>query len=220
MRRIALLFLLLASLSLCAGTALANSVDMQLTSVGGNQAGGVYTYPYYISVNGAAPVAMICDTYDNEIVVGETWKANPSEDLPLGGGLFGNSPTIMNDYKATALIFKGIMNGTIDPNEGNFAIWGFFSLNARNNPYFGTSGAAGLESQYLALAAATPLSKFWGFKIFNPVPGTQSQGMRAQEFIEYTGVTPEPSSFVLFGTGLLSLAGMVQQKLRKAVAAS
>src|ERR1039458_8196414 len=69
-------------LCLCTGSALANStVNMQLTSVGGNNAGGVYTYPYYFSINGAAPVALICDSYDNEVIVGETWTATVSSLL-------------------------------------------------------------------------------------------------------------------------------------------
>ena len=68
----------LAALCLCTGSALANStVTMKLTSVGGNNAGGVYTYPYNFSINGAAPVALICDSYDNEVVVGETFATDP-----------------------------------------------------------------------------------------------------------------------------------------------
>src|SRR6202050_1725651 len=83
------LLLVVAALSLCATPALAGSVTMQLTSVGGNNAGGVYTYPYYFSINGKAPVALICDSYDNEVTVGETWQAHVSS-LLSGSGLFGN----------------------------------------------------------------------------------------------------------------------------------
>jgi hypothetical protein len=198
-------------LCLCTGSALANStVNMQLTSVGGNNAGGVYTYPYYFSINGATPVALICDSYDNEVIVGETWKATVSS-LLSGKGLFGNQ---LLDYKAAGLIFKSILSGTLSANVGNYAIWGLFSTNAQNNPYFQSSGAGAIETQYLGLAATAKNSAFNGLVLYTPIAGTQSWGGTAQEYIGYSPV-PEPGSLALFGTGLLSLSGMIRRKLAK-----
>jgi len=201
----------LAALCFCTSTALASSVTMKLTGVGGNNAGGVYTYPYYFSINGKAPVALICDTFDNQVIVGETWKANVVS-LLSGQGLFGNQ---LLDYKAAGLIFKSILNGTLSINAGNYAIWGLFSTNAQNNQFFQTSGAAGIETEYLALAASAPNSAFNGLVLYTPIPGTQSWGGTAQEYIGYCPV-PEPGTLTLFGTGLLSLAGLVKRKLGKA----
>jgi hypothetical protein len=210
--RLAVSFLAVAVvLCACTGSALANStVTMQLTSVGGNNAGGVYTYPYNFSINGAASVPLICDTYDNEVVVGETWKANVTS-LLSGKGLFGNQ---LLDYKAAGLIFKSILNGTLSANAGNFAIWGLFSTNAQNNSYFQSSGAAGIESQYLAMAGTAKNSAFNGLVLYTPIPGTQSWGGTAQEYIGYAPV-PEPGSLALFGTGLLSLSGLIRKKLAR-----
>ena len=205
------LLLVVAALSLCATSALASSVTMQLTSVGGNNAGGVYTYPYYFSINGKAPVALICDSYDNEVTIGETWKANVTS-LLSGAGLFGNQ---LLDYKAAGLIFKSILSGTLSANVGNFAIWGLFSTNAQNSAYFQSSGAAGVEAAYLALAATAPNSAYNGLVLYTPIAGTQSWGGMPQEYIGYSPV-PEPGTITLFGTGLLSLAGMARRKLGKA----
>ncbi|HVI06837.1 MAG TPA: PEP-CTERM sorting domain-containing protein [Candidatus Binatia bacterium] len=202
---------ILTALCFCTSTALANTVKMKLVSVGGNNAGGVYTYPYNFSINGGTAVPLICDTFDNQVIVGETWQANVVS-LLSGQGLFGNQ---LLDYKAAALMFKGILNGTLSVNVGNFAIWGLFSTNAQNNPFFQSSGAAGIESQYLTLAASAPNSAFAGFFLYTPIPGTQSWGGTAQEYIGYNPV-PEPGTLTLFGTGLLSLAGMVRRKLGKA----
>lgn len=63
------------------------------------------------------------------MTIGETWKAQ-EVGLLSGQGLFGNQ---LLDYKAAGLIFKSILNGTLDGNASNFAIWGLFSTNAQNS---------------------------------------------------------------------------------------
>jgi hypothetical protein len=211
--RLAVCFLaVLFVLCLCTGSALADSiVNMQFTGVGGNNAGGVYTYPYNFSINGKAPVSLICDSYDNEVIVGETWQAKVTS-LVGGKGLFGNQ---LLDYKAAGLIFKSILNGTLNANAGNYAIWGLFSANAQSSSYFQSSGAGAIETQYLAWAATAPKSAFNGLRLFTPVAGTQSWGGTPQEYIEFSPV-PEPGTLALFGTGLLILSGLIRRKLNKA----
>jgi hypothetical protein len=197
-------------LAMFAASALANStVDMKLIGVGGNNAGGVYTYPYYFSINGSAPVALICDSYDNHVEIGESWQAKVV-GLLSGQGLFGNQ---LLDYKAAGLIFKSILNGTINVNVGNYAIWGLFSTNAQNTAYFQSSGAGAIDQQYLALAANAPNSAFKGLVLYTPLSGRQCEGGLPQEYIGYSPV-PEPATLALFGTGLVSLAGVVRRKLR------
>lgn len=199
-------------IAMCASTALANStVDMKLVGVGANNAGGVYTYPYYFSINGKAPVALICDSYDNRVDVGESWQANVV-GLLSGKGLFGNE---LLQYKAAGLLFKSILSGAINVNVGNYAIWGLFSTNAQNSAYFQSSGAGALEQQYLTLAATAPNSAFSGLVLYTPIGGTQSANGTPQEYIGYSPV-PEPGTLTMLGTGLLSLAGVVRRKLKKA----
>jgi hypothetical protein len=198
----------------CAGSALADStVDMKLVGVGGNNSGGVYTYPYYFSINGGAPVALICDSFDNRVTIGESWQANVV-GLLSSKGLFGGQ---FIDYEAAGLIFKSILDGKISANVGNWAIWGLFSSNAKNQSYFQSSGALGVEQQYLAYAANAPKSAYNGLLLYTPISGTQSANGIPQEYIGYSPV-PEPSSLMLFGTGLLGCAHVVRRRLKKATA--
>ncbi len=211
LRRAGILVFALALIFAFAGSALANStVNMQLVGVGGNNAGGVYTYPYYFSINGGAPVALICDSFDNRVSVGETWQANVV-GLLSGKGIFGNQ---LLDYKAAGLIFKSILNGQVNVNVGNWAIWGLFSTNAQNSAYFQSSGAAALEQQYLSLATTAPNSAYNGLVLYTPIGGTQSANGTPQEYIGYSPV-PEPTTLTLFGTGMLSLAGAARRKIKK-----
>jgi len=186
-------------------------VSMKFVGPGGNNSGGVYTYPYYFSINGSPTYTpLVCDAYNNEISQGESWMATVTP-LLNAGGMWGSSDLL--DYKAAGLIFEGMVNGTINPNVGNWAIWGLFASNAQSNWYFTSSGAAWVESTYLAQAGNAPDSMFNGLVIYTPVAGSQSWGNTPQEFIGYYSV-PEPGAMGLAGLTALFLVGALIHKKR------
>jgi len=207
--RLVLLAVMALALS---GAAFADPVNMNFLGPGGNNGGGVYTYPYNFSINGGATTQLICDTYDNEIISGETWQANVNP-LLSGSGLFGGSTTA---YEQAAIIFSGIVNGTINASAGNFAIWGLFSSNPQSNPFFASSGASGLESWALAEISLMPSGFFNNFALYTPIPGTQSWGGTPQEFIGCVvpAPVPEPGTMALLGTGLFAIGGFLRKKKR------
>ena len=49
---------------------------LQFVGTGSNTVGNVYAYPYYFHVNGSAALTpLMCLSFDNEIVNGESWSA-------------------------------------------------------------------------------------------------------------------------------------------------
>jgi hypothetical protein len=109
-------------------------------------------YPYYFSINSSKTLTpLMCDSFDNNVSLGQTFQATVSPFLQgIANGMFGPSMTL--DYKAAGLIFKSMLGGTLDRAQAQWAIWGLFSTNAQNNPFFTTIGGAAIDATYLAQA--------------------------------------------------------------------
>jgi PEP-CTERM motif-containing protein len=117
------------------------------------------------------------------------------------------------DYKAAGLIYKSMLAGSISTLQAQWAIWGLFSEDARENHAFSFYGGAATEAAFLALAQNAPNSAYAGLVLYTPLGG--KPGCGPQEFIGYTPV-PEPASLMLLGTGLVAMAGVVRRKFVKA----
>lgn len=203
MRHFRLSVLLLTFILSFAGSALADTVNMSFTGPGGNNSGGVYTYPYNFVVTPGGSVALICDAFDNDVIAGETWTATVNS-LTGGNGLFASQANSLNNYKAAGLIFDGIVNGSIGANVGNWAIWGLFSANATTNAYYQSSSAGVVAAAAQLAAALTPNSFFSNLVLYTPNAGTQSWGGLPQEYIGIK--VPEPAEIALM---LLMIIGSV-----------
>jgi hypothetical protein len=195
---------------LFAASALADSqVTMRLIGHGGTGKNPVY--PWYLQVDGV-PATLICDTLLNTNVKGETWQANVTNILngPTQGLFQGNT---LLDYKAAAVLFSDVLFHGANASDANWAIWALFTPSAKHNPHFDANALA-LYNAALALAPKLPKSFFNNYVIYTPIPGTQSctKCGLPQEFIGFSPV-PEPGTLLLFGTGLVGLAGVLRKKL-------
>jgi hypothetical protein len=109
---------LLASIS--SMKALADTVTMNFTNVGGPNSGGVYTYPYLFNINSGPTVPLMCVSYLQEVEILEKWTATIT---PIGTATT-NLTAIqeMEDaYLDSVVLSKGAKAQTIS--DAQWAAW-------------------------------------------------------------------------------------------------
>ena len=205
----------LASLIARQGTA----ETLTLLGVGGQNAGGVYVYPYNFSVDGSAQsTALMCIDLNREVTVGESWNittqgiSNSASDTAFREDAwlflqFGNSDPQTNAAYTNA--------------EIQFAAWDVLdasgiSANASYASAFDSTSSY-LVNQAMAAANNTSLyasGLFNQFTIYAPTSDTTGwTDGTPQRFIgESAAVTPEPSGLLLFGTGLVAVAAFAVRR--------
>jgi hypothetical protein len=204
-------FALLASVLSIALVAHAGSnVNVTLTGVGGaqygyggNYANGEYVMPYYVTIDNAAPIAVICDDFNHQNDVGNHWTAAIHTFNDLAGTRFGASNS--TQYHEAAWLASQMTSSsplsTISAIQ--FAIWKLFS---NNTPV--VSG----ELSWLSAAATAAANNYYGmdfstWRILTPVSPASPQ-----EFFYQVPAIPEPGVLLELMVGLLAFAGMYLAK--------
>jgi hypothetical protein len=204
-------FLLITALALIGSAVFigqANADQYTLTSVGNNVFQGEYIGPYTATASNGSTLQIICDDFNTTVYQGQSWTAtlvNFSDPNFLSKVKFGGIPNAMKDYMAAAYLAQQIManlsNKTL-VDELAFALWGIFSSTAYNQ----------MDST----------AKFYYQQAFLKSPGGNYSNVAflvpngRTPFQEYITIlpTPEPSTLMLIGAGVVLIALLSFKKLR------
>lgn len=190
-----------------------STVSIQLTGAGGamyglgsNYAYGEYLMPYYLTINGSTPLAVVCDDYLHHVSVGEQWTGTISTFNDLSHTRFGTGASVQ--YREAIWIASQITSHSslTDIAGAQFAIWKLLTPGTPDVP-----GASG----WIAAAQQAASQNFAGINFANWEIVTPLNPLSPQEYLLQI---PEPSILLDLGFGLLAYVIVRRSPRRQAKA--
>lgn len=172
--------------------------------------------PFNLTLNGTQSVQLFCMNDYNLIQDGESWGVNVVNGMSFAGSA---SNTTGFQYEEEAYIYS--QYGSSSASTVQHALWQIFDPSNSSN-YNSASNAlvASANSFALGLVGDTGNNSVLANTTFYIWDGgaitNQDGNYPPQNFVGDPSAVPEPSSLMLFGSGLLGLAGGLRRKMRRA----
>jgi len=162
-------------------------------------------------------VAMGCLNVDRDVNFGESWDATVVNvsTVTLSSTIDGESGL---DILADAYLFNQFAtapNGYVI-SDIQWAIWSIMDPSGVVGDVAFTPNAANLAATALIVAPTLPSSYFLSDNLFVPIVGTQTPGYGEPQLLMTDpappAATPEPTSLILMGTGMLGAVALMRRK--------
>jgi hypothetical protein len=177
--------------------AFAGTVNLQYNSNSGNNYGGIATYPYNVSVN-STPEFLMCISYNEHVTGGEIWQAT-TYSVDGYAALIGSTQKAGEfAYLFTLALADGGANS-----DTNAVAW-----NINEGVPVLTVSAQTLYNQVTGMTFVT--GEFPGIRVY--VPTADQTGWTDGVPQTFLGSTPEPSTLLTLGLGILGLAGLARKR--------